>query len=92
MTYQQYLILLVIFIDYLFQFTIDYILLATDFDQIMTFVRSSNLRLMLNLNQVDGNGNSWNTSNLVSLLDYASYRQYDMDFELGNGIVVKLFA
>ncbi len=59
---------------------------AKQFDRLNWFARQTGLRLIFDLNVLIRNpyDNTWNYSNAIQLLSYASTMNYSMDFELGN--------
>lgn len=69
--------------------------LAEQFDQLYTFANNSGLRFIFDLNIMLRNDTNltvesilktrWNSTNAEKLLNYASGKGYDMDWELGNG-------
>jgi hypothetical protein len=59
-------------------------------DTLYAFVKDAGLNFIFNVNLYMRNdsNSSFDPSNAKQLLDYASARNYSLDFELGNGIVL----
>ena len=67
-------------------------IIGAQFDQLYTFTKNAGWRLIFDLSDLF-NRNSTNEkldlSNAKVLIDYASSKGYDLDFELGNGNLKK---
>jgi hypothetical protein len=61
--------------------------LGKDLDLLYGFSKNAGWRLIFDLNQLLRSGSNWNSSNAQDFINYASSRGYDLDFELGNGII-----
>jgi hypothetical protein len=70
---------------------VDFKFLGAKLDELYNFTKTAGWRLSYDLNALLRTGSqintsTWDSSNAQDLINYASQRGYEMDFELGNGI------
>ena len=60
-----------------------------DWDNLVNLTRSTNMRLLFDLNLQLRYGQNWDPSNAIRLLQYSVDKGYgdNIDFELGNGLL-----